>query len=494
MVESMGSGVVVFDYDGDGDHDLFFVDGASLPGYDGEAPRSRLFRNDGRGRFVDVTERSGIVVRAYGIGAVAGDVDGDGDLDLYLTSFGANQLFVNQGDGTFRDATEEAGVGATEWSASATLADLDGDGDLDLYVTHYVDFTLDNNPSCGLPSRDLRSYCHPDVFGTVPDRFYRNRGDGTFEEATAAAGFAAATDGAGLGIVATDFDADGWTDLYVANDMTPNFLFRNRGDGTFEETALLAGVAMSDRGQAEAGMGVEAADLDGNGYPDLLVSHLDTQTNAYYSNTGSGLFLDGRFVSGLAEPSLNRVGFGIVAADFDHDGDLDIAVANGHIIHNAELWGRGGHFKQPNQLLENVGNGRFREVVAPGFDVVRASRGMAAGDLDGDGDIDLAISNSDDACEVYENVSTGGSWTQLDLLSPSGNRYAIGARIEIETAGKVQSRERRTASSYLSQNALTLHVGLAAHPQIDALRIHWPDGKRQTLRNLPTNRRLRLVH
>jgi enediyne biosynthesis protein E4 len=492
MPETMGSGVVVWDYDGDGDEDVLFLDSGVLPGYQGEQPRTVLFRNDGPGRFRDVTEQAGIRVAAYGMGATAGDVDGDGDLDLYVTAFGGNQLFVNRGDGTFVDATARSGTGFSSWSTSAAFADVDGDGDLDLYVADYVSFRFDDNPPCGMKERGLRSYCHPDVYEGLPDRFFRNRGDGTFEDATRAAGFGGA-DGKGLGVVFSDLDRDGWPDLFVANDMTPSFLFHNRGDGTFEEIGLAAGVALSDVGKPEAGMGVDSGDLDGNGFPDLMVTHLDLQTSGVYANQGRNVFLDARYTSHLAEPSFHQVGFGVVFADLDQDGDLDVVVANGHIIHNVELTGTGTTYKQRNQLFENLGKGQFREVKDAGLDVVRASRGLAAGDLDGDGDLDLAVNNSNDLCEVYENVGAPGRWLQVDLETARGNTSGIGARLELAAAGRRQEREVRTASSYLSQNAVTAHFGLGAAPRADRLTVRWPDGKVQAFESLPADRRLAVV-
>ncbi|MFW6175695.1 MAG: CRTAC1 family protein, partial [Acidobacteriota bacterium] len=500
MVETMGSGVAVFDYDGDGDQDVFFVDSGELPGYEGEEPGSVLFRNDG-GRFVDVTERAGLRVDSYGMGATAGDADGDGDLDLYVTAFGPNRLFVNRGDGTFEDVTERAGVGDPRVGASAAFADVDRDGDLDLYVTNYVDFSLENNPTCGNESRGIRTYCHPDAFDGVPDVFYRNAGSGPggprFEDATADAGFGGA-DGKGLGVLFSDLDQDGWPDLYVANDMTPNFLFRNRGRDpetgrvTFEDVALLSGTALSDRGDPEASMGLDLGDLDGDGGPELIATHMDDQTNALYGASAPFLFADRRWVSKLAEPSVGKVGFGVAFADFDHDRDLDVAVANGHIIHNIERFKDSTTYAQRNQVFENVGRGRFREVTGSGMDAVRVSRGLAVGDLDGDGDLDVAVNNSNDRAEVYENLSGAGRWLQVDLAAPEGNRFGIGARVTLEAGGSAQWREVRTASSYLSQNALTVHFGLGDAEVVENLRVRWPDGAVQVVRGLPADRRVRV--
>lgn len=500
MPETMGSGMVIFDYDGDGDEDLFFVDGGALPGYEGEAPRSRLFRNEG-GRFADRTDDSGIAVTAYGMGATAGDVDGDGDLDLYVTAVGPDQLFENLGDGRFRDATADAGLGDPSFNSSAAFADVDRDGDLDLYVVAYVDWSLENNPICGKLERQIRAYCHPDSFSGVADRFYRNRGDGTFEDATAAAGFSGAT-GKGLGLVFTDVDADGWPDLYVANDMTANFLFRNRGDGTFEEIGLLAGAAYDSKGNAEAGMGVEAGDLDGDDRTEIIATHIDEQSNALYGYLGAWLFADRRFVSRLAEPSFYRVGFGVAFADLDQDGDLDVALANGHIIDNIDRFKTTTTFRQPNQIFANDGRGRFAEVAEAGLTVVRSSRGLAAGDLDGDGDLDLAINDSNDLAEVYENRTgeagegSRGGWVQVGLSRAAGEPFGVGARIEVtsDLAGvpRDQWREVRTGASYLSQHALAAHFGLGAARTIDRLTVRWPDGAVQRFADLPGDRRYRV--
>ncbi|HEX5718306.1 MAG TPA: CRTAC1 family protein [Thermoanaerobaculia bacterium] len=496
MPETMGAGVAVFDYDGDGDPDVFYLDSGAMRGYQGETPRSVLLRNEGAGKFVDVTERSGIRVTSYGMGTTAGDVDGDSDLDLYVSAFGPDQLFRNNGDGSFTEVTAQAGLGNPLWGTSAAFADTDADGDLDLYVTNYVDFSYEKNPICGNQRLGLRSYCHPDVFNGVPDRFYRNRGDGTFEDATAAAGFAPDA-GNGLGVIFGDLDWDGDQDLYVANDMTPAFLFENKGNGKFEEIGLLSGTALSDLGKPEAGMGVDFGDIDGNGFQDIIKTHLDLQTNALYSNQGSLLFIDARYTSKLAEPSMYMVGFGTAFADLDQDGDLDNVIANGHIIHNVELFGTGTTYKQRNQLFENTGKGVFREIKDGGIDVVRSSRGLAAGDLDLDGDLDLVITNSDDLSEVYENVtSPAGGWLQVDLADLRGggkNTAAIGARVELEAGGRKQVRETRTGASYLSQSALTLHFGMGTAAQADRLTIRWPDGKVQVLRNLPQGRRIVVV-
>ena len=488
MVETMVGGVVMFDFDGDGDEDLFFVDGGKLPGYAGDEPRSRLFRNEGGGRFVDWTERSGIVATTYGVGGSAGDVDDDGDLDLFVSGFGPDQLFRNEGDGTFTDVTAKAGVSDPLWSSSSAFADVDNDGDLDLFVVNYVDFSTSNHKFCGDARRNLRGYCHPDVYDGQPSRFYRNRGDGTFEDATQAAGLGGAV-GPGLGVVFGDVDNDGWQDVYVANDLKGNFLFRNKGNGTFEDLSLLSGTAFGDTGKPEAGMGVDLDDADGDGLLDVVVTNFELETNALYKNLGGGAFMDARHVSRIAEPSLTFLAFGTDFADFDQDGDLDLVIANGHINDNAAEFLQGSRYKQRNQVFENLGNGRFQEAKATGMDVVRASRGLATGDLDGDGDLDVAILNSNDLAEVYENMSARGNWLGVDIEAPAGNRFGIGARLELTAGGKTQIRDVRTASSYLSQNALTVHFGTGKSGKVDRLTVRRP-GRVQVFVDVPSKRRV----
>ncbi len=495
MVETVVGGVALFDYDGDGDLDALFVDGGELPGYDGPVPGSRLFRNEGSGRFLDVTVASRWLDPEYGAGAVAGDVDGDGDLDVYVTAFGPNLLLRNDGDGTFSDATEAGRVGDPRWSASAAFGDVDRDGDLDLYVTNYVDFTLDNHRFCGDESIGLQGYCAPRMYEGERDIFYRNLGGGRFEDATVSAGLESATE-AGLGVVLGDLDDDGWPDVYVANDADPNFFFRNRGDGTFEDLSLVSGTAVNEGGGVEGGMGVDLGDVDGDGRLDIFVTNFEFESNALYRNVGSGLFVDQRYAFRLAEPSIKRLAFGVDLADLDNDGDLDAAVANGHILDNAPEFNELSIFAQPNQLFENLGSARFAEVVDGGLDTVKVSRGLATGDLDDDGDLDIAILNSNDRAEIWKNVGAdGSSWLAVDLYGRPGNVYGVGARVSLHRGSKRHVEEVRAGSSYLSQNALTVHFGLSrgdsAEPP-EALEITWSGGRRQLLRSPPADRRLRI--
>ncbi|MXW02773.1 MAG: CRTAC1 family protein [Holophagales bacterium] len=510
MIETLGSGVVAFDYDGDGDDDLLFVDSGQPEPYGEEPGTTTLLRND-LGRFTDVTEASGLHLDGYGMGAVAGDVDGDGDADLYLTAFGRNRLWFNDGDGTFSPAPQEGAAPDPSWSASAALGDVDIDGDLDLYVTNYVDFGYDNNRVCGVEEAGRRSYCHPDVYGDLQDRFYRNElvesGSAAFVDRTADAGIAGVL-GAGLGVVMTDLDGDRRPDIYVANDMDANLHFLNRSENgvlRFVDDALLAGTALSHRGLPEAGMGIAVGDVDSNGFDDLVVTHLDRETNALYANRGDGVFLDQRFTAGIAGPSQPFVGFGVDLADFDLDGDLDLAIANGHVLHDISDHAQrpSDAHAQPNQILENHGS-RFREVQSSGLSALGVSRGLVSADLDLDGDLDLAIANCNGPAEVYANESVRrGVSFRVDLFDRgSPNRRAIGAVLELRAGSGSQRREIRSGSSYLSQNSLTQTFGLPfpdnasdANGETAGVRLDvlWLEGAALRLVGLPSDSRVRVV-
>ncbi len=491
MMETNSGGIVLFDYDGDGDVDPLFIDAGALPGYEGEAGRTILYRNEGGRAFRDVTDSALGSIEGYLNGGTAGDVDGDGDLDLYLTAYGPNRFYLNRGDGSFEDATDRFGAAGDRWTSSAAFADFDGDGYLDLYAVSYLDYSLEDAPVCKSP-QGIVGFCHPEVFEGGQDQLFRNVGGSGFEDVTVAAGLAEAS-GKGLGIVTADLDGDGTIDVYVANDTTPNYFFRNRGDGTFEDDSLLSGTSHGDRMKAEAGMGVTVGDIDGDGRFDLYVTNFDLETNALYRNIGGGLFTDARHLLGVAQPSLSMLGFGTDFTDLDQDGDLDLLIANGHILDNVHLSFPGLSYEQRNQLLVNDGEGRFTECLDCGLDIVRVSRGLTSGDLDGDGDLDVIAVNSDDLAEVYENVTTGaGDFVQLDLSSGGSNTDGIGAIVHVE-AGRRQSAPAVTATSYLSQKPLTRHFGLGAAERIDAIEVTWPDGARQRWSDLPPGRRLRLV-
>ncbi len=490
-IETMGSGACWLDYDGDGDLDLYAVNSAALPGYTAAvSPTSHLYQNDGHGRFTDVTSRAGVGHRGYGMGCAGGDIENDGDLDLYVTSFGPNVLYRNEGNGTFSDVTSESGVGDPRWSASAAFGDIDNDGDLDLYVTNYLDFTLDNNKYCGQRKPGYRAYCNPGEYNGVPDTLYRNRGDGRFEDVSAAAGIANPL-GKGLGVVFTDVNEDGWQDIYVANDKTINFLYLNRGDGTFKDISIASGTGFSESGEAQAGMGTDAADVDSDGRMDLIVTNLDFETNELYLNNGDLSFTDVTFRAGLGEPNFLHVGFGVDFLDYDNDGDKDLLIVNGHILDNIHLFKDGVTYMQPRSMLANDGSGRFTEVTSTlgeAFARPAVGRGLAVADMDNDGDLDFFVVNSNLAAQLFRNdpARSDRHWLLIRLDGVKSNRNGVGARVRVMTRDETgeelwQVDEVRAGSSYLSQNDTRLHFGLGKHRRARTIEIRWPSGITQTL-------------
>jgi len=503
-IETMGSGACWFDYDRDGDIDIYVVNSAELPGFKVDVkPINHMFRNDGKGRFTDVTGESGLGDGGYGMGCVAGDIEGDGDLDVYVTNFGPNVLYRNDGKGRFTDITAEAGVGDTLWSGSAAFGDIDNDGDLDLYVTNYLDFSLENNKYCGERKPGYRAYCHPEEFNGVPDRLFRNKGDGRFEDVTEAAGVGGRI-GNGLGVVFTDVNDDGWPDIYVANDKTINFTFLNKGDGTFKDISMTSGAGFSESGMTQAGMGVDTGDINGDGRLDLVVTNLDYETNELYTNNGDLTFTDATFRAGLGQPNFLHVGFGIDLLDYDDDGDNDILIMNGHILDNIELFRDQVTYQQPRSLLLNDGTGRFTDIsdkAGDDFSKVNVGRGLAVGDYDDDGDLDFFVVNSGRKAQLFRNeggndpARGGGHWLMVRLHGVKSNRDGVGARVRVKTTGP-KGEERwqvdlvKTASSYMSQNDMRLHFGLGASASADVVEIRWPSGAVQTLTDVKGDRLL----
>ncbi|MEE8585649.1 MAG: CRTAC1 family protein [Acidobacteriota bacterium] len=497
LPEIMGSGGCALDFDGDGWIDLYLVQSGSLPGAKGSKaqPVNRLFRNRGDGTFEDVTRRSGAGDSGYGMGCVASDYDNDGDPDLYLVNFGPDVLLQNKGDGTFADVTAQAGIDSPLWGSSAAFFDADLDGDLDLYVVNYLEFRVEEHIDCGSPSKGFLSYCHPDAYPMSPDAFFLNRGDGTFEEATAMAGFTDRT-GKGLGVVAADFNNDHRPDVYVANDSTPNFLYLNQGEGHFEESALFWGVGYNENGLTEAGMGVDAGDVNGDGLLDIVVTNLSQESNALYLGGAQEYSYHSR-KSGLYEPSLIPVGFGVDLLDLDNDGDLDLFVSNGHVIDNIERIDDAQTFRQPSQAFRNDGEGNFAELPAAmlaGLSIPRVGRATVTLDYDNDGRLDVLVSYNNDRARLFRNLyPRAGNWIGFILSSQQGNRDALGARVRIESGGRAQTAERISASSYQSSNDPRLHFGLGSASQADQVTIRWPSGKVQILRNLSAGRYHRIA-
>jgi hypothetical protein len=497
MVETMGSGGGLFDYDGDGDLDIYLVNGAPHPGTSSERPTNALYRNDGEGRFTDVTLAAGVGDESFGMGMTAADYDNDGDSDLYVTNFGDNVLYRNNGDGTFTDVTARAGVATGGWSASAAFGDADGDGFVDLFVTRYVDFTLDNHKFCGNLAQNLKAYCHPDVYNPVPSVLYRNRGDGTFADVTDESGIATPGEGKSLGVVWGDYDNDGDQDVYVANDSMRNFLFQNDGTGSFEDVTLLAGVGYSEDGQAQAGMGTDLGDYDGDGWLDVVVTNLDFEYNALYRGDASGIFADASYTSGVAEPSLNFVGFGTFFFDYDNDGWLDVFVGNGHIIDNIAAFGSVSTYEETNFLFRNNRDGTFSDVSSTSgdpFAVEDVARGAAAGDVDQDGDEDVLVTRCGQSAMLWSNEGGNeNNWLAVTLVGTASNRSAIGARVSVHLGERVLMKEVKAGSSYLSQSALELTFGLGDAERAERLEIRWPSGAVESLDAVPAGSRLTLV-
>jgi len=487
MVETMGSGGLFFDYDNDGWLDIFLVDGGSIADRQVAArARHRLYRNRGNGTFEDVTVSSRINHSGYGMGACAADYDNDGRVDLYITNSGADVLFRNNGKGTFVDVTRAAGLGSPLLSTSCAFGDVDNDGDVDLFVVNYVDLSVER--PCG-DSR-VRAYCRPELYKGLPYILYRNNANGTFTDITREAGVYT-TAGKGLGVVFSDYDDDGWVDVFVANDLAPNFLFHNNGRGLFKDVALLAGVAVATDARARAGMGTDFGDYDGDGRPDLVVTNFMLEAHNIFRNLGDGLFADATFETGFGAATLPFVGFGAVFLDYDNDGSLDLAIANGHVLDNADYFSPNARYAQRNLLFHNEGAGRLKEVgrvSGPGFALERVHRGLAAGDFDNDGDLDLLVTSNGQTVDLLRN--DGGNQNNallLRLVGKKSNRDGIGARLRITAGAKTQVREIKAGSSYLSQNDLRAHVGVGRESLIDRLEIRWPGGGTDVLRSLPVN-------
>jgi len=492
-VETAGSGGGFIDYDGDGWLDIYLVNGAQLIGRPLQRPPvNRLFRGHS-GTFSDVTAGSGADDARYGTGCVAADYDNDGDQDLYLTNFGQNVMLENEG-GRFLDVTMQARVGDPRWSTAAGFFDYDSDGDLDLLAVNYLDFTLDNNIVC--KHGPHRSYCDPMQYNPVGDVLYRNDGELSgaivFTDVSEQAGIA--LQGRGLGVAFSDYDQDGDTDVYIANDKDMNFLYENR-QGQFAEVGLHAGTRYNAEGLAEAGMGVDFGDVDNDGHPDIYVTNFSYETNTLYANDGRGEFRDATGAFDLAQVSYQPLGFGTRFMDYDNDGFLDLFVANGHVLDNIERIQHGLRYPQPNQMMRNLRGSSFRDVSAslgPSFSQAAVSRGTAVGDYDNDGDLDVLVTNVADRPNLLRNDggNSEGNWLMVELEG-AVHGGAIGTRVVVETASGRQLRERQTGGSYLSNHDPRLHFGLGPATQAD-IEVTWPDGEMQILAAVEANQILRV--
>lgn len=492
LPEIMGGGAALFDMEDDGDLDLLLVQSGRLGAAD-DGPRHRLYRNDGRGRFTDATAGSGVDVPGYGMGVATGDVDGDGDVDVYLTNLGANVLLVNDGRGRFTDATAKAGVAGSGWSTSAAFTDLDVDGDLDLFVTRYVAWEPGREKQC-FSLTGVVDYCSPKNYDAPSsDLLYLNRGDGTFVDASGSSGVAAAR-GNGLGVVVDDVNGDGKPDVFVANDATPNHLWMNPGGGRFREEALTRGVAIDQDGAPKAGMGVHAADVDGDLDNDLLVMNLDAESDSFFRNDGA-FFVDATSMVGLRVASRRFTRFGMAMHDFDNDGRLDLYEANGRVGLQGETFAA-DPYAEPNLLFRGAEGGRFEEVQPRGgvaAPLVATSRAAAFGDVDNDGGLDIVVANRDAAPYLLRNVVPArGHWARF-VVTAAGRRAATGAVVTVTAGGRTWRRDVRTAYSYLAANDPRVHVGLGAATSVDRVDVQWPDGRRERFGPFPADAETRIV-
>ena len=480
--EFLGSGGGFFDYDGDGDLDIYLINGAIQTG-DGQeqTPRNVLYRNNGDTTFTDVTKEVGVGSTAYGVGAAVGDYNNDGNIDLYITNFGEDQLYRNNGNGTFTDVTAHAQVNNPNWGTSCAFADVDNDGHLDLYVANYAAYAPKDDIRC--EERGVHVYCGPHAYPAVHDTFYKNNGDGTFTDISALSRPSDLIPQHGLGVTFGDYDADGDTDLYVANDQDPNFLFQNGGNGNFlpnfSEVALISGVCYNDMGKEEAGMGTDFGDYDNDGWLDLTVSNYQTETNTVYHNHDGTFFTDNTITSGIAEVTHGYLGWGIKFFDYDNDGHQDIFVANGHLMDNIILLEEHVAYPQRNLLFRNLGDGRFATVVSEtdGLALEKVSRGAAIGDYDNDGDLDILVTNCNQRPDLLQNViGNRNNWIQVQVVGQNSNRSGIGAKIKVVTGAHVQYWEVQSGGSYLSFHDSRAHFGVGKAEQIDLLEIRWLNG------------------
>lgn len=482
LVETMGSGCAWIDYDQNGLFDLYLVNGAATQWFKPERPlESALYRNNGDGTFTDVTKKAGVgAEELFGMGVAVGDYDNDGYPDLFVLGYGRCILYHNNGDGTFTDATARAGVANSgRWASSAAWFDYDNDGLLDLVIVNYVDWAPERNYYCGGRGMGMRSYCHPNDYKPVAPTLFHNNGDGTFTDVSKPSGLAKSPSN-GLGIVTFDYDDDGWQDIFIANDALPNSLFHNNRNGTFTEVAYEAGVAVSEDGVAESGMGTDAADASGKGRMDLIVMHLDQQHARFYRNLGRGSFEDATAAVKLSYAMFRFSGFGARFMDYDNDGRQDIFVATGHVLDNIERYHSGITYAEAKLMFRNSGGGVFANVseqLGPDFQTPTVSRGAAVGDFDNDGDLDILLNNCGGPAQLLRNDGGNANhWLEILLIGTRSNRDGVGARVRLTAGDLALYEQRKGGMSYQSAQDPRLHFGLGNRTKIDAIEIRWPSG------------------
>ncbi len=485
MIETMAGGLAAFDYNNDGKIDIFFTNGAAIPSLEKDSPKffNRLYRNDGGMKFTDVTLEAGVAGAGYSMGAAAADYNNAGSTVWFVAGVYRNILYRNLGNGKFEDVTEAAGIKSDKWSVAAGWLDYDNDGWLDLFVVNYAHWTPAFDRYCGDRERNLRVYCHPKYFEGLPNTLYRNRRDGTFEDVSKEAGILEHI-GRGMSVAFADYDNDGFTDMFVTNDNLPNFLFRNRRNGTFEEVALEAGVALTNNGAPIASMGADFRDFDNDGLCDINLTALTGETFPLFRNLGKGSFLDATHISQLAQLSAARSGWSNGLFDFNNDGWKDLFTANSDVNDLIDLF-QSTHYKQPNSLFANLGDGTFRDVSSDaGFTLARAHRGSAFADFDNDGKVDVVVSALGESAELWQNISPDPNhWLVLKLTGTRSNRDGIGAKIWVGH----QFNHVTTAVGYASSSPSTVHFGTGKLEKIDRIEIRWPSGTVQVLQNVATN-------
>ena len=497
LPETMGPGVAFIDYDNDGWPDIFLVNGTDWPGHPSKHSTPKLYHNNHDGTFADVTHKAGLDIELFGMGVAVGDYDNDGFDDLFVTALGQNHLFHNNGNGTFTDVTQKAGLlGPNDFSTSAAWVDYDKDGKLDLVVANYVQWSIESDLYCTLDGKN-KSYCTPESYKGTSVRLWHNRGDGTFEDVTQKAGLGDPTSKT-LGIAVLDYDNDGWPDLLFSNDTQPNKLYRNNGNGTFTEKAVVAGVAFSEDGVARAGMGVDAADYDHSGSPSILITNFSNQMLSLYHNEGRGLFVDEAPRSEIGRASLLTLGFGCFFFDYDLDGWPDIFIANGHIDNDIERVQPNVKYAMPPHLFRNAGKGNFQEVtksLGRSFGTPRVGRGAAYADINNDGRLDLLLSTNGGPAYLFLNEATGAANKSLrvKLLGTKSNRDGIGAIVKISSGGTTQTQMLRSGSSYLSASELVLTFGLGQSDKVDTLEVRWPSGEIDRLSAIPAGQTISIT-